>query len=175
MRSSEVRICTVTVSVRPGAISAAPELTVSSLTVRFGSLTALDGVDLAVQAGELGALAGENCAGKTTLIRAIAGDVTPVSGTIRLGGRPVTHNFAAAARLGVRIVWQDVPLNDNLDVASNAMLGNERLRHLFSDVSLHRDAAKLFSRLGIPPLDTTRSVASLSGGQRQMVGVARAM
>src|SRR6516225_3628389 len=175
MRSSEVRICTVTVSVRPGAIGAAPELAVSSLTVRFGALTALDGVDLAVQAGELVALAGENGAGKTTLIRAIAGDVTPVSGTIRLGGRPVTSNLAAAARLGVRIVWQDVPLNDNLDVASNVMLGNERLRHVFSDVSLHRDAAKLFNRLGIPMRDTARSVRSLSGGQRQMVAVARAM
>ncbi|HEY7260414.1 MAG TPA: ATP-binding cassette domain-containing protein [Trebonia sp.] len=165
----------MTVSVEPGAIGAAPELTVSSLTVRFGALTALDGVDLAVQAGELVALAGENGAGKTTLIRAIAGDVTPVSGTIRLGGRPVTPNLAAAARLGVRIVWQDVPLNDNLDVASNVMLGNERFRHLFSDVALHRDAAKLFSRLGIPLRDTTRSVKSLSGGQRQMVAVARAM
>jgi ABC-type multidrug transport system ATPase subunit/signal transduction histidine kinase len=165
----------VTVSVQPGAIGAAPELTVSSLTVRFGALTALDGVDLAVQAGELVALAGENGAGKTTLIRAIAGDVTPVSGTIRLGGRPVTPNLAAAARLGVRIVWQDVPLNDNLDVASNVMLGNERFRHLFSDVALHGDAAKLFNRLGIPLRDTTRSVKSLSGGQRQMVAVARAM
>ncbi|HZZ55857.1 MAG TPA: ATP-binding cassette domain-containing protein [Trebonia sp.] len=165
----------MTVSVQPGAIGAAPELTVSSLTVRFDSLTALDGVDLAVRAGELVALAGENGAGKTTLIRAIAGDVTPVSGTIRLGGRPVTPNLAAAARLGVRIVWQDVPLNDNLDVASNVMLGNERLRHMFSDVALHGDAAKLFNRLGIPLRDTTRSVKSLSGGQRQMVAVARAM
>jgi GAF domain-containing protein len=75
----------------------------------------------------------------------------------------------------VRIVWQDVPLNDNLDVASNVMLGNERLRHLFSDVALHGDAAKLFNQLGIPLRDTTRSVKSLSGGQRQMVAVARAM
>ena len=174
-RGYSIRIDTVTVSVQPGASGAAPELTVSSLTVRFGSLTALAGVDLAVQAGELVALAGENGAGKTTLIRAIAGDVTPVSGRIRLGGRPVTPNLAAAARLGVRIVWQDVPLNDNLDVASNVMLGNERLRHLFSDVALHGDAAKLFNRLGIPLRDTTRSVKSLSGGQRQMVAVARAM
>src|SRR6201996_636033 len=174
-RGYPIRIDTVTVSVQPGAIGAAPELAVSSLTVRFGSLTALQGVDLAVQAGELVALAGENGAGKTTLIRATAGDVPPVSGTIRLGGRPVTPNLAAAARLGVRIVWQDVPLNDNLDVASNVMLGNERLRHMFSDVALHGDAAKLFKRLGIPLRDTTRSVKSLSGGQRQMVAVARAM
>jgi signal transduction histidine kinase/ABC-type multidrug transport system ATPase subunit len=165
----------VTVSVEPGAAGAPPELTVSSLTVRFGLLTALDGVDLAVRAGEVVALAGENGAGKTTLIRAVAGDVAPASGSIRLGGRPVAPDPAAAAKLGVRIVWQDLALAENLDVASNVMLGNERRRHLFSEVALHHDAAKLFQQLGIPIRDTTRSITSLSGGQRQMVAVARAM
>jgi signal transduction histidine kinase/ABC-type multidrug transport system ATPase subunit len=165
----------VTVSVNPGAAGAAPELTVASLTVRFGALTALEGIDLAVRAGEVVALAGENGAGKTTLIRAVAGDLTPVSGSIRIGGRPVTQDPAAAAKLGVRIVWQDVALIDNLDVASNVMLGNERRRHLLSDLALHSDAARLFERLGIPLRDTTRSVKSLSGGQRQMLAVARAM
>ena len=165
----------MTVSVEPGAAGAAPELTVVSLTVRYGANTALEGVDLAVRAGEVVALAGENGAGKTTLIRAVAGDVTPVSGSIRIGGQPVTPDPAAAARLGVRVVWQDVALIDNLDVASNVMLGNERRRHLLSDVALHSDAARLFARLGIPLRETTRSVKSLSGGQRQMLAVARAM
>jgi len=163
----------VTVTQELGAASAAAELLVSSLTVRFGALTALDGVSLAVRAGEIVALAGENGAGKTTLIRAIAGDVAPVAGTIRLGGRPVTPDPVAAAKLGVRIVWQDLALADNLDVASNVMLGNERRRHLFSDVFLHNDSAKLFQRLGIPLRDTTRSVNTLSGSERQMVAVAR--
>jgi len=165
----------VTVSVDPSIAGGPPELAVSSLTVRFGALTALDGVDLAVRAGEVVALAGENGAGKTTLIRAIGGDVAPVSGSISLGGRPVTPDPVAAARLGVRIVWQDLALSDNLDIASNVMLGNERRRHLFSEVTLHNDAARLFSRLGIPLRDTTRPTTSLSGGQRQMVAVARAM
>ncbi|HMD94785.1 MAG TPA: ATP-binding cassette domain-containing protein, partial [Trebonia sp.] len=165
----------MTVSVEPGAVGAPPELTVAALTVRYGTHTALDAVDLTVYAGEVVALAGENGAGKTTLIRAIAGDIMPASGSIRLGGRQVTPDLAAAARLGVRLVWQDAALNDNLDVASNVMLGNERRRHMFSDVALHSDAAKLFNRLGIPLRDTTRSVMSLSGGQRQMVAVARAM
>jgi signal transduction histidine kinase/ABC-type multidrug transport system ATPase subunit len=165
----------VTVTQELGAASAAAELLVSSLTVRFGALTALDGVSLAVRAGEVVALAGENNAGKTTLIRAIAGDVAPIAGTIRLGGRPLTPDPVAAAKLGIRIVWQDLALADNLDVASNVMLGNERRRHLFSDVSLHSDSARLFQRLGIPLRDTTRSVKSLSGGQRQMVAVARAV
>jgi signal transduction histidine kinase/ABC-type multidrug transport system ATPase subunit/GAF domain-containing protein len=151
------------------------ELAVSSLTVRFGALTALDGVSLTVRAGEVVAIAGENGAGKTTLIRAIGGDVTPASGTIRLGGRPVSPDPVGAAKLGVRIVWQDLALSDNLDVAANVMLGNERLRHAFSDVFLHKDSARVLRRLGIPLRDTTRPVRTLSGGQRQMVAVARAM
>ncbi|MGH3210367.1 MAG: ATP-binding cassette domain-containing protein, partial [Trebonia sp.] len=155
--------------------SGAPELVVSGLTVRFGALTALEGVDLALRAGEVVALAGENGAGKTTLIRSIAGDVTPDSGVIRVGGQTVAPLPSAAAKLGVRVVWQDLALSDNLDVAANVMLGNERRRHLFSEVALHNDAARLLERLGIPLRDTTRPVKTLSGGQRQMVAVARAM
>jgi signal transduction histidine kinase/ABC-type multidrug transport system ATPase subunit len=159
----------------PSAAGAAAELAVSSLTVRFGALTALDGVSLTVRAGEVVAIAGENGAGKTTLIRAIGGDLAPVTGTIRLGGRPVAPDPVAAAKLGVRIVWQDLALSDNLDVASNVMLGNERLRHAFSETFLHKDSARVLQRLGIPLRDTTRLVKTLSGGQRQMVAVARAM
>ncbi|HXT88305.1 MAG TPA: ATP-binding cassette domain-containing protein [Trebonia sp.] len=157
------------------AESGTPELAVSGLTVRFGTLTALEGIDLAVRAGEVVALAGENGAGKTTLIRAIAGDVTPVGGSIRVGGQAVAPTPSAAAKLGVRVVWQDLALADNLDVAANVMLGNEKRRHLFSEVALHKDAARLLARLGIPLLDTTRPVSLLSGGQRQMVAVGRVM
>jgi ABC-type multidrug transport system ATPase subunit/signal transduction histidine kinase len=156
-------------------VSGTPELSVSALTVRFGTLTALEGVSLALRTGEVVALAGENGAGKTTLIRAVAGDVTPVSGVIRVGGQAVAPVPIAAAKLGVRVVWQDLSLADNLDVAANVMLGNERRRHLFSEVALHKDAASLLDRLGIPLRDTTRPVRMLSGGQRQMVAVARAM
>jgi signal transduction histidine kinase/ABC-type multidrug transport system ATPase subunit len=164
---------TVAVDSAAGVVPA--ELTVSSLTVRFGGLTALDGVDLTVRAGECVAIAGENGAGKTTLIRSVGGDIAPASGTITIGGRPMVADRVAAVRLGIRIVWQDLALCDNLDIASNVMLGIERRRHLFSTVHLHNDAAMLFQRLGIPIRDTTRSVKSLSGGQRQMVAVARAM
>jgi len=165
----------VTSGAERNAVSGTPELSVSGLTVRFGALTALEGVSLALQAGEVVALAGENGAGKTTLIRSIAGDVAPVSGVIRVGGQAVAPVPTVAAKLGVRVVWQDLSLADNLDVAANVMLGNERRRHLFSEVALHRDAARLLDRLGIPLRDTTRSVKLLSGGQRQMVAVARAM
>ncbi|HSZ38509.1 MAG TPA: ATP-binding cassette domain-containing protein [Trebonia sp.] len=165
----------MTVTAGPQAAPASPELVVSSLTVRFGALTALDDVSLTVRAGECVAIAGENGAGKTTLIRAVGGDVVPVSGTIELGGRPLAPDPIATARLGVRIVWQDLALANNLDIASNIMLGNERRRHLFSSVSLHNEATRVLAQFGIPIQDTTRSVESLSGGQRQMVAVARAM
>ena len=74
----------VTSGAEQQSVGGTPELAVSRLTVRFGALTALDGVSLALRAGEVVALAGENGAGKTTLIRAVAGDVTPVSGAIRV-------------------------------------------------------------------------------------------
>ena len=81
----------VTSGVERNIVSGTPELSVSGLTVRFGTLTALEGVSLALRAGELVALAGENGAGKTTVIRSIAGDVTPVSGVIRVGGQAVAQ------------------------------------------------------------------------------------
>ena len=73
------------------------------------------------------------------------------------------------------MVWQDLSLCDNLDIASNLMLGRERRRQLLSDVKLHADASAVLSGLGIPLTDTTRSIRSLSGGQRQLVAIARAM
>jgi signal transduction histidine kinase/ABC-type multidrug transport system ATPase subunit len=155
--------------------TALPLLSVSRLAVRFGPLTALDGVDLDVRAGELVALAGENGAGKTTLVRCVGGDIAPTSGVIRLDGKAVPADPVAATRRGIAVVWQDLALCDNLDVASNLLLGRERRRQLRSDIRQHRDAAQLLKRLGIPLDDTTRSVRSLSGGQRQLVAVAKAM
>ncbi|HWG61855.1 MAG TPA: ATP-binding cassette domain-containing protein [Streptosporangiaceae bacterium] len=156
--------------------SGAPlQLSVSGLSVRFGPLTAIDAVDLDVRAGELLAVAGENGAGKTTLVRCIAGDLAPTSGAIHLDGRPLAPGPLGAKRRGISVVWQDLALCDNLDIASNVLLGRERWRHLVSATRMHTDAARLFDRLGIDLGDTTRSVRSLSGGQRQLVAVARAM
>jgi signal transduction histidine kinase/ABC-type multidrug transport system ATPase subunit len=151
------------------------QLEVSDLVVRFGPLTALDGVGLGVRPGELVALAGENGAGKSTLVRAIAGEIAPTSGTIMLDGRPVPPDPLGARRRNIRVVWQDLALCDNLDIAANVLLGSERRRHLLFDTRMHMDAARLLRQLGIPLADTTRSVRSLSGGQRQLVAVARAM
>ncbi len=151
------------------------QLAVSGLRVRYGPLTALDGVDLTVRAGELVALAGENGAGKSTLIRCIAGDIAPTSGVIALDGRPVPPDPQGAKRQGISVVWQDLALCDNLDIASNVMLGREHRRQLFSAIRMRSDAAAILGELGVPLHDPERSVRSLSGGQRQLVAVVRAM
>jgi len=157
------------------ASSAPPLLRVSGLSASFGQIRALDGVDLSVGTGELVALAGENGAGKTTLVRCIAGDIVPATGEVFLAGRRVPSNPAGAAKHGIAVVWQDLALCDNLDIAANIMLGRESARLMLSDTRFHVAAAALLASLRIPLTDTTRIVSSLSGGQRQLVAVARAM
>ncbi|HEX2819570.1 MAG TPA: ATP-binding cassette domain-containing protein [Streptosporangiaceae bacterium] len=159
----------------PGGQGASPLLSVSGLSLSYGRLRALDGINLDVRSGELVALAGENGAGKTTLVRCIAGDVVPASGEIFLAGKRVPPDPAGAAKHGIAVVWQDLALCDNLDVAANILLGQETRRLMRSDTRFHAAAAEQLSSLGIPLKDTTRSVRSLSGGQRQLVAVARAM
>jgi ABC-type multidrug transport system ATPase subunit/signal transduction histidine kinase len=152
-----------------------PLLTIRGLTVRFGPVRALEDVDLSVRPGELVALAGENGAGKTTLVRCVAGDVSPASGEITFAGRRVRPDPVAAAKQPIAVVWQDLALCDNLDVAGNIMLGRESPRLLLSDTKFHAVASDLLKELKIPITDTTRNVRTLSGGQRQLVAVARAM
>jgi signal transduction histidine kinase/ABC-type multidrug transport system ATPase subunit len=158
-----------------GTTASAPLLTASGLSVSYGRVRALDGVDLSVRTGELVALAGENGAGKTTLVRCIAGDVVPANGEVFLAGKRITPDPAAAAKRGIAVVWQDLALCDNLDIAANIMLGREKRWLLMSDTRFHMTAASLLASLRIPLTDTTRSVRTLSGGQRQLVAVARAM
>ncbi|HTW20269.1 MAG TPA: ATP-binding cassette domain-containing protein [Mycobacteriales bacterium] len=155
--------------------STAPLLTVRRLSAQYGSRPVLAGVDLEVLPGEVVALAGENGAGKSTLVRCIAGDLTPVSGEILIAGERIRSAPSTVARRGVAVVWQDLALCDNLDVASNLLLGREDRRSLLSDPRFHAEATALLRRLEIPIPDTTRPVATLSGGQRQLVAVARAM
>ncbi len=138
-------------------------------------MRALEDVSLSMRAGELVALAGENGAGKTTLVRCIAGDVTPAAGEVFLAGRRVPADQTVATRYGIAVVWQDLALCDNLDVAANIMLGRERPRLLMSETRFHAEAAAQLASLRIPLTDTTRNVRALSGGQRQLVAVARAM
>jgi signal transduction histidine kinase/ABC-type multidrug transport system ATPase subunit len=152
-----------------------PLLSLRGIEAHYGSRRALSGVDLDVHAGEIVALAGENGAGKSTLVRCIAGDLTPGAGRIYLDGDRIRLGRKTVTRRGVAVVWQDLALCDNLDVAANLLLGREGRRLLMSDARFHAAASDLLRSLDIPIRDTTRAVASLSGGQRQLVAVARAM
>ncbi|MDR0345806.1 MAG: ATP-binding cassette domain-containing protein, partial [Nocardiopsaceae bacterium] len=159
------------------AIPPAPQplLSVRGLAVRFGPLHALDRVNFQVDEGELVALAGENGAGKTTLVRCLAGDIAPDDGQVMLAGRPVPADPSAVLRRGVAVVWQDLALCDNLDIAANLLLGREGRGFLLSETRQRAEAAGLLRALGIPLQVTARNVRTLSGGQRQLLAVARAM
>jgi signal transduction histidine kinase/ABC-type multidrug transport system ATPase subunit len=152
-----------------------PLLRISSLSVGFGSVQALSQIDLEIGAGELVAIAGEPGAGKTTLVRCLAGDIEPAVGEIVLGDRPLPAEPATVRRRGVSVVWQDHELCDNLDVAGNVMLGRETPRLMLSVSRLHAAAAAVLHGLEIPIRDTTQLVGSLPSGQRQLVAIAKAL
>jgi ABC-type multidrug transport system ATPase subunit len=159
------------------APAAAPPtmLRVSGLTVGFGPVRALTDVSLTIDTGELVALAGEPGAGKTTLVRCLAGDLAPANGQIELAGRAVPADPRAASRRGISIVWQDLALCDNLDVAGNLLLGQETKRLMRSETRFHAAAGALLESLQIPIRDTRRVVRSLSSGQRRLIAIARAI
>jgi ABC-type multidrug transport system ATPase subunit/signal transduction histidine kinase len=159
----------------PSGPATAPLLSVRGVVAQYGAVRALAGVDFDIRPGEVVALAGENGAGKSTLVRCIAGDMSPAAGEILIDGDRIRLGPKSVARRGVAVVWQDLALCDNLDVASNLLLGREHWRMLTSAARFHTAAAELLRGLGIPNLDTTQSVGALSGGQRQLVAVARAM
>lgn len=150
-------------------------LRVTGLGVTFGSLTALTNAELTVGEGELVALAGEPRAGKTTLVRCIAGDITPSTGRVTLAGEPVPALAGGCGRRDIGVVWSDLALCENLDVAANLLLGQESRRLMVSDSRFHEAAASLLRDLAIPVRDTTQMIGSLSPGQRTLVGVAKAV
>ena len=156
-----------------------PVLEIRGLSKRFGSVQALTDVDFEVRAGEVMALVGDNGAGKSTLIKCIAGIYTAESGEILFEGQPVAiHGPKDSARLGIEVVYQDLALCDNLDVVQNMYLGREvhdRLQRLKEPVMEARTAETL-KTLSVTTIRSTRQlVATLSGGQRQSVAVARAV
>lgn len=152
-----------------------PLVRVSSLNVSFGSAHALREVELSIGAGELVAVTGEPGAGKTTLVRCLAGDLAPSTGEVLLDGRPLPADPAGADRRGIAVVWQDAALCDNLDVAGNLLLGRETRRLMFSESRFHAAAASVLETLRVPIKDTTQLVGSLPGGQRQLLAIAKAV
>jgi D-xylose transport system ATP-binding protein len=153
-----------------------PLLELRGVDKRFGAVAALTGVDFECHAGEVVALVGDNGAGKSTLTKIIAGILPADRGETRFEGQPVAINSPkSAAALGIAIVYQDLALCDNLDVVANLYLGREVTGGRWLDeTKMERDAIALLHGLSVAIPDVRTPVASLSGGQRQSVAVARA-
>jgi D-xylose transport system ATP-binding protein len=145
----------------------------------FGSVEALRGVDFEVRDGEVMALVGDNGAGKSTLIKCVAGIYSIDSGEIRFEGKPVSiHGPKDAAKLGIEVVYQDLALADNLDVVQNMFLGREEHDPLYrlKEAPMEQRTAETLKSLSVTTIRSVRQpVATLSGGQRQSVAVARAV
>jgi len=155
-----------------------PLLRVRGLYKSFGAVQALADVNLEVPAGAVTALCGDNGAGKSVLIKCIAGIHEPDRGQIYWEGRPVRIRSAHdSASLGIETVYQDLALADNLDIVQNMFLGRERLRHrLLDENDMERAAAETLAGLRVTTVRSIRQpVGSLSGGQRQSVAVAKAV
>jgi D-xylose transport system ATP-binding protein len=156
----------------------APLLELRGISKRFGAVQALTEVDLQAHAGRVTALVGDNGAGKSTLIKIISGIISADAGEYWFEGRRVqVDNPQAASTLGIATVYQDLALCDNLDVVANLYLGNEETSRdqLLDETSMERNASSILTRLSVSIPSVRTQVASLSGGQRQSVAIARSM
>src|SRR6478735_5011991 len=156
-----------------------PLLEIRDLSKSFGSVQALTAVDFEVRAGEVMALVGDNGAGKSTLIKCVAGIYSIDSGQIFFDGQPVSISGPKdAAKLGIEVVYQDLALCDNLDVVQNMYLGREAHNSLqvLNEPVMEQKTASTLKSLAVTTIRSIRQpVATLSGGQRQSVAVARAV
>jgi D-xylose transport system ATP-binding protein len=181
-------------------VAGQPLLETRGVSKSFGAVQALSKVDFDVYPGEVVALVGDNGAGKSTLIKGIAGIYGFDEGETWFDGRRVhIHNPRDAAAMGIEVVYQDLALADNLDVVSNMFLGREwtsgapprvearngsipglvrMLRNMLplTEVEMEKKAVETLSELAVTTLRSVRlPVASLSGGQRQSVAIAKAV
>ncbi|MDA2808617.1 ATP-binding cassette domain-containing protein [Nocardiopsis suaedae] len=154
-----------------------PVLELSGISKRFGAVQALSDVDLRIDAGEVVALLGDNGAGKSTLVKVIAGAHAADGGRILWEGEPVSITRPGdAQRLGIATIYQDLALCDNLDIVANLFLGNEQMRlGTLDEVEMERKARELLDSLSVKIPSLRVPVASLSGGQRQIIAIARAL
>jgi simple sugar transport system ATP-binding protein len=159
----------------------APLLQLEGVSRTFGNVVALRDVDMHIGAAEAVGLIGDNGAGKSTLVRILSGVHPPTTGVIKLDGEPVS--FASpldARRSGIEMIYQDLALCDDLDVTANVFLGREPKRRLVGPLRIldrqrMRDATtRMLAELGLS-IGPDRVVGALSGGERQMVAVARAL
>ena len=153
-----------------------PVLSLRGVSKNFGAVSALTDIDLDVHAGEVVALVGDNGAGKSTLVKILAGVHQPTSGAIKFHGQEVTlADPSAALDLGMATVFQDLALCENLDVVANIFLGRERNPYQLDEVAMEVRAWTLLKELSARIPSVREPVASLSGGQRQTVAIARSL
>ncbi len=153
-----------------------PILSLRNITKKFGAVSALTDIDLDVHAGEVVALVGDNGAGKSTLIKILAGVHQQTSGTIKFDGNEVAlSNPGVALGMGIATVFQDLALCENLDVVANLFLGHELSPYRLDEVQMEVRAWTLLKELAARIPSVREPIASLSGGQRQTVAIARAL
>jgi D-xylose transport system ATP-binding protein len=145
---------------------------------RFGAVQALMEVDFEAHAGRVTALVGDNGAGKSTLVKIVSGIIEADTGEYRFDGRQVqVHSPQAASALGIATIYQDLALSDNLDVVANLFLGHEEVSgtRLLDETGMEQEASSVLKHLAVRIPSVRTQVASLSGGQRQSVAIARSM
>jgi D-xylose transport system ATP-binding protein len=159
-----------------------PLLALKGFSKSFGAVEALKDVDFELHGAEVVGLVGDNGAGKSTLVKAIAGVQPPDSGEAHFEGRDVRLSSPhAAAELGIATVYQDLALAENLDVVANLFLGQEVANGIpgvdvLDETTMEHKSMELLGSLGVTTLRSVRTeVASLSGGQRQAVAIARSL
>jgi D-xylose transport system ATP-binding protein len=157
---------------------ATPILSLRKVNKSFGPVHVLKDVNFDAYAGKVTALVGDNGAGKSTLIKCIAGIYTPETGEFVFEGNKVTiAGPRDATALGIEIVYQDLALCDNLDIVHNMFLGREEKSGItLNESTMESMAKKTLDGLSVRTVKSIRQkVASLSGGQRQTVAIARAV
>jgi D-xylose transport system ATP-binding protein len=155
-----------------------PLLQLRGINKSFGAVHVLHDVDLSIYPGQVTALVGDNGAGKSTLVKTVAGIYGFDTGEYLFEGKPVhVHGPKDASALGIEIVYQDLALCDNLDIVENMFLGRERRSGVLLDEnSMEDQARKTLASLSVRTVKSVRQpVASLSGGQRQTVAIAKAV
>ena len=151
-------------------------LSLRGVTKTFGAVAALTDVDLDVAAGEVVAIVGDNGAGKSTLVKVLSGVHAADSGTITFEGREVdVPTPAAAQHLGIATVYQDLALCENLNVVENLFLGQWLRRSRLDEVAMEVRSWELLRELSAKIPTVRIPIASLSGGQRQTVAIARSL
>ncbi len=151
-------------------------LSLRGITKTFGAVAALTDVDLDVAAGQVVAIVGDNGAGKSTLVKVLSGVHAPDSGTISFLGREVNiPTPAAAQQLGIATVYQDLALCENLNVVENLFLGQEMRPGRLDEVKMEVKSWELLRELSAKIPTVRIPIASLSGGQRQTVAIARSL